>query len=114
MNTQEQIERHQMCIQILEAIQHFENVKNHKQESISALGGMLPELRKKYINELDTYNRCIERLNQRYLTVKLKFYLNEAIDNTVNVQQYVCDVCGSDDVIEAPHMGRNCNRCNPL
>jgi hypothetical protein len=26
----------------------------------------------------------------------------------------VCDVCGSDDVIEAPHMGRNCNRCHPL
>ncbi len=29
-------------------------------------------------------------------------------------KQLVCDVCGSDDVIEAPHMGRNCNRCNPL
>jgi hypothetical protein len=26
----------------------------------------------------------------------------------------LCDVCGSDDVIEAPSMGRNCNRCNPL
>ena len=25
-----------------------------------------------------------------------------------------CDVCGSTDVIEAPHMGRNCNRCHPL
>lgn len=29
-------------------------------------------------------------------------------------EQLVCDVCGSNDVIEAPHMGRNCNRCNPL
>lgn len=29
-------------------------------------------------------------------------------------EQLVCDVCGSDDVIEAPHMGRNCNRCHPL
>ena len=26
----------------------------------------------------------------------------------------LCDVCGSDDVIEAPSMGKNCNRCNPL
>lgn len=26
----------------------------------------------------------------------------------------VCDVCGSSDVIEAPHMGLNCNTCNPL
>jgi hypothetical protein len=25
-----------------------------------------------------------------------------------------CDVCGSTDVIEAPHMGRNCNFCNPI
>jgi hypothetical protein len=29
-------------------------------------------------------------------------------------EQLVCDVCGSTDVIEAPHMGRNCNRCHPL
>ena len=29
-------------------------------------------------------------------------------------EQLVCDVCGSNDVIESPHMGRNCNRCNPL
>jgi len=29
-------------------------------------------------------------------------------------EQLVCDVCGSDDVIEAPHMGRNCNQCHPL
>ena len=29
-------------------------------------------------------------------------------------EQLPCDVCGSNDVIEAPHMGRNCNRCNPL
>ena len=25
-----------------------------------------------------------------------------------------CDVCGSDDIIEAPSMGRNCNTCNPI
>jgi hypothetical protein len=25
-----------------------------------------------------------------------------------------CDVCGSYDVIEAPHMGKNCNSCHPL
>lgn len=26
----------------------------------------------------------------------------------------VCDVCGSDDIIEAPHMGKNCNQFHPL
>lgn len=30
------------------------------------------------------------------------------------VGNQVCDVCGSDDVIDAPHMGKNCNRCHPL
>jgi hypothetical protein len=29
-------------------------------------------------------------------------------------EDLVCDVCGSDDVIEAPSMGRNCNSCHPL
>jgi len=26
----------------------------------------------------------------------------------------LCDVCGSDDIIEAPSVGRNCNNCNPI
>ena len=26
----------------------------------------------------------------------------------------LCDVCGSDDIIEAPSIGRNCNTCNPI
>ena len=25
-----------------------------------------------------------------------------------------CDVCGSENIIEAPHMGRNCNDCHPI
>jgi len=25
-----------------------------------------------------------------------------------------CDVCGSANLTEAPHMGLNCNTCNPL
>jgi len=25
-----------------------------------------------------------------------------------------CDICGSDDIIDAPHMGRNCNTCHPI
>lgn len=39
--------------------------------------------------------------------------LNEHSANTPVVKS-VCDVCGSDDVIEAPHMGKNCNSCHPL
>ena len=31
-----------------------------------------------------------------------------------DVIKSVCDVCGSDDIIEAPHMGKNCTRCHPI
>lgn len=36
------------------------------------------------------------------------------ISSNVPVIKSVCDVCGSDDVIEVTHMGKNCNRCHPL
>lgn len=38
---------------------------------------------------------------------------NEALQQA-DVIKSVCDVCGSDDIIEAPHMGKNCNRYHPL
>ena len=60
------IEKHQMCIEILEGIMHFEQRKKHRIESIDGFAGIFPELRKKYVNEIDTINRCIKRLEQRY------------------------------------------------
>jgi len=36
------------------------------------------------------------------------------IANVVVPLGTLCDVCGSDDIIEAPSMGRNCNTCNPI
>ena len=47
----------------------------------------------------------------------VKAYLKAETEraNTANkLKHLVCDVCGSEDVIEAPHMGRNCNTCHPL
>lgn len=38
---------------------------------------------------------------------------NEALRQPPVIKS-VCDVCGSGDVIEVPHMGKNCNRCHPL
>jgi len=35
-------------------------------------------------------------------------------DKKVKPKGTFCDVCGSDDIIEAPSMGRNCNTCNPI
>ena len=45
------------------------------------------------------------------LTEKQALRIHDVVGRS---EQLVCDVCGSTDVIEAPHMGRNCNRCHPL
>ena len=39
---------------------------------------------------------------------------NELIADVVVPKGTLCDVCGSDNIIEAPSMGRNCNSCNPI
>ena len=63
------IDKHQMCIAILEGIMHFEQRKKHRIESINGFAGTFPELRRKYLNDIDTINRCIKRLEQRYQRV---------------------------------------------
>jgi hypothetical protein len=35
-------------------------------------------------------------------------------EQELGMPKQVCDVCGSDDITYAPHMGKNCNRCHPL
>jgi hypothetical protein len=39
--------------------------------------------------------------------------LRDAVKESIKTSK-TCDVCGSSDIIEVPHMGRNCNCCNPL
>ena len=58
-----------MCIEILEGIMYFEQRKKHRIESIEGFAGTFPELRRKYVNDIDTINRCIKRLEQRYKSV---------------------------------------------
>ena len=56
------IDKHQTCIEILEAIQYLKNRKIRKQESIDGFAGTFPNLRRKYEHELIIYDMCIERL----------------------------------------------------
>lgn len=62
----ELINKHQTCIEIIEAIMHFERRKKHIVESIESIAGTFPDLRRKYVNDIDTINRCITRLQERY------------------------------------------------
>lgn len=56
-------------------------------------------------------NTILPDTNEEMVNAYLKKYV---VLPQADVIKSVCDVCGSDDVIEAPHMGKNCNRCHPL
>jgi len=59
----------------------------------------------------NTWNAAIQAHEERghvYVRALTDF------DNYEIGKPEVCDVCGSEDIIDAPHMGRNCNWCNPL
>jgi len=67
MDTKKLIEKHQTCIEIVEAIQHFEIMILHTQRSRNSLMGWFPDLSKKYDHMTIIYQMCIERLKSRYL-----------------------------------------------
>jgi hypothetical protein len=66
----------------------------------------------RYVNE--NRPRVLTCMEHEEYKKKLKQGQSLPIDSVVGQSEQLCDVCGSDDVIEAPSMGRNCNRCNPL
>jgi len=66
MKTKDLIKKHKTCIEILEAIEVFESLIEHKALSIEALNGNFPDLKAKYLHNIDIYKRCINRLNLRY------------------------------------------------
>jgi transcriptional regulator with XRE-family HTH domain len=44
-------------------------------------------------------------------TIKIDKKGRVDFDVDMDIEKLTCDVCGSGDVIEVPHMGRNCNWC---
>jgi ABC-type Zn uptake system ZnuABC Zn-binding protein ZnuA len=68
-NVKSKIDKLQTCIEILEAITHFENMIKLKKESINGFSGTFPELRKKYLHNIQIYQKCMIRLIQRYKTI---------------------------------------------
>jgi hypothetical protein len=66
LNTKGLITKYEKSIAILEGIQHFKTMIKHTNNSINGFGGSFRDLREKYMDKIDTYNRCIERLYNRY------------------------------------------------
>lgn len=69
------IDKHQTCIEILEAIQYFKIRKITTDKSLNGFAGTFPNLRQKYEHELIIYDMCIERLKQRYVKTLLMINL---------------------------------------
>lgn len=64
--TQELIERHEECINILDSITHFERLIRVDKDTIDQLPIEFKDVRDKFNHKIDVYQKCIERLEQRY------------------------------------------------
>lgn len=64
--TDKLLDQHQIAMEILYGIHHFQKSIEIKKESLEGFSGTFPKLVKKYKNDIDTYIRCIDRLKERY------------------------------------------------
>ena len=60
----------ELCTELIGGILYFQRRRKLLTESIETFAGTFPELRAKYINQLDTVNRCIVRMHERYNKIK--------------------------------------------
>lgn len=58
--------QHNRCLELLEAIHDLHGRKRRVIESIEGFIGTFPESRAKYVNRVDTLNRCITRMEAAY------------------------------------------------
>ena len=71
-------------------------------------------------NKLTPFKNLIEMLDKYVIfqTEVEELILREIEQCKSNIEflakRKTCDVCGSEDITEAPHMGLNCNDCNPI
>jgi len=71
------------------------------------------------MNELSHYNSLKKQdLEHRKLIKKLQLEIKALKQGQLlpidSVSKPLCDVCGSDDIVEYPHVGFNCYTCNPM
>jgi len=60
------LKQHENCIEILEAIERFERFKSDKKYSIFFHSNYFTGMKKKLRHEIEIYEMCIKRLEERY------------------------------------------------
>jgi len=73
MFTTHHIKQHEVCIEILEGINHFKRMIDSRKESILGFAGTFYDLRIKYTHDIEIYNMCINRLEERYYKIIEEF-----------------------------------------
>ena len=58
--------QHERCMELLDAIRSFQVRKQLKREHIEGFAGTFPALRARYVNDIDTLNRCISKFEAMY------------------------------------------------
>ena len=66
MNAHEAMNTHEVCIEILEGICHFETMIENTKYSLRGIAGQFPDLVKEYTHKIEIYEMCIKRLKQRH------------------------------------------------
>ena len=70
-NEQNELYKLEKAVKVLEMISDFKKRKQRRIDSINGFSGTFPRLRAEYVNDVDTINRCINRLHKYYLkTIK--------------------------------------------
>ena len=82
--------------------------------SIEALDnfGVRPEIIKDMLNDLDQV--LLDKKSEKIAKEHFRKQRDNGLIELKDCTKPTCDVCGSTDISENPHMGRNCNWCNPL
>lgn len=57
---------HQECIEIIEAIDSLSRKRNRLTTYVNGFAGTFPELRNKYLHQIDIADRATKRLKQRH------------------------------------------------
>ena len=60
-------ELHKQCLNILRGIEHFENRAEVTLSEARRTENLFPVLNQKHLNRVDTFNRCVNRLNKKYI-----------------------------------------------
>lgn len=69
MTIETQIKRHERCLEILQAIQSLKVRRQCNRDSLNGFQGTFPSLRRRLENNIDTLDKCIIKLNNKYQNI---------------------------------------------